>query len=80
MRPITKYTRQIVNANNIPSVVREAFRLCTEERPGAVHIELPEDVAAEEAESKVYTHSIIKRPTANDKSILKAAEIIEKAK
>ena len=41
MRPITKFTRQIVNGNNIPSVIREAFRIAMEERPGAVHIELP---------------------------------------
>ena len=48
MRPITKFTTQIVSGDRIPSVVREAFRLASEERPGAVHIELPEDIAAEE--------------------------------
>ena len=40
MRPITKYTRQIVSGDNIPSQVREAFRLAEEEKPGAVHLEL----------------------------------------
>ena len=45
MRPLTKFTKQIVNGNNIPSLVREAVRLAEEERPGAVHLELPEDVA-----------------------------------
>jgi acetolactate synthase-1/2/3 large subunit len=38
MRPLTKYTRQISNANTIPAKVREAFRLASEERPGAVHL------------------------------------------
>lgn len=47
MRPITKYTRQIVNVEMIPSMVRESFRQAREERPGAVHLELPEDVAEE---------------------------------
>ena len=47
MRPLTKYTRQISNANTIPAKVREAFRLASEERPGAVHLELPEDIADE---------------------------------
>ncbi|MCA8962879.1 MAG: hypothetical protein KDC38_20290, partial [Planctomycetes bacterium] len=47
MRPLTKYSRQIVDVNMIPSMVREAFRLAQEERPGAVHLELPEDVATE---------------------------------
>src|SRR5210317_682834 len=46
MKPLTKYTRQITSANNIPSRIREAFRLAEEERPGAVHLELPEDIAS----------------------------------
>jgi acetolactate synthase-1/2/3 large subunit len=48
MRPLTKSSRQIISAAGIPSIVREAFRLAQEERPGPVHLELPEDVAAEE--------------------------------
>src|SRR5260370_27524243 len=43
MRPITKLTRQIVSADSIPSAVRDAFRVATEERPGPVHLELPDD-------------------------------------
>ncbi|MCG8603407.1 acetolactate synthase large subunit, partial [bacterium] len=50
MKPLTKYTHQIVSGGNIPSRVREAFRVAEEERPGAVHLELPEDVAAEHVE------------------------------
>ena len=45
MRPITKYTHQIASADNLASRVREAFRLAEEEKPGAVHLELPEDIA-----------------------------------
>jgi acetolactate synthase-1/2/3 large subunit len=48
MRPLTKMTRQIVSAPSIPTIVREAFRVAQEERPGPVHLELPEDVASEE--------------------------------
>jgi acetolactate synthase I/II/III large subunit len=47
MRPLTKLTRQIVSTAMIPTVVRNAFRIAQEERPGAVHLELPEDVAGE---------------------------------
>lgn len=47
MRPLTKMTRQIVSAASIPATVRDAFRIASEERPGPVHLELPEDVAAE---------------------------------
>jgi acetolactate synthase-1/2/3 large subunit len=48
MRPLTKMTRQIVSAPSIPTLVREAFRVAVEERPGPVHLELPEDVAGEQ--------------------------------
>ena len=48
--PICKMTKQIVNANTIPSLVREAFRIAEEEKPGPVLLELPEDIAAEAAE------------------------------
>src|ERR1700727_3330321 len=49
MRPLTKQSQQIVSASSIPTLVRNAFRIATEERPGPVHLELPEDVAAEQA-------------------------------
>lgn len=38
MQPLTKYTHQLASADNIPSRVREAFRLAEEEKPGAVHL------------------------------------------
>src|SRR6201989_1132774 len=50
MEPLTKYTRQLVSVGNIPAAVREAFRRAEEERPGATHLELPEDVAHEEGD------------------------------
>lgn len=80
MRPITKYTTQVVSGDRIPSVVREAFRLASEERPGAVHIELPEDIAAEETTAQVLKPSIARRPIAEYKAISRAIEMIEKAK
>ena len=48
MRPLTKLARQVVGAEAVPTLVRDAFRVAQEERPGPVHLELPEDVAAEE--------------------------------
>src|SRR3989338_1957353 len=47
MRPLTKSSVQIPSAGQIPSLVRNAFRVAEEERPGATHLEFPEDVAAE---------------------------------
>ena len=80
MRPLTKYTHSIVSGNNIPSRIREAFRISQEERPGAAHLELPEDVAGEEAESKPLPRSRARRPVAEGKAIKQAVEMIEKAK
>ncbi|WP_328185169.1 acetolactate synthase large subunit [Marinobacter sp. OP 3.4] len=82
MRPLTKYTRQISNANTIPAKLREAFRLAAEERPGAVHLELPEDIAAELAtpDTHIFSPSDARRPTASEKSLQKAADMIRDAK
>ena len=79
MRPITKYTTQVVSGDRIPSVVREAFRLAHEERPGAVHIELPEDIAAEDTTAPLLEPSVARRPIAEYKAINRAVEMIEQA-
>lgn len=80
MRPITKYTTQVVSGDRIPSVVREAFRLASEERPGAVHIELPEDIADEQTSVPLIKPSVVRRPIAEYKSIKAAVDMIEAAK
>jgi len=80
MRPITKYARQIVDGSRIPSIVREAFRLAAEERPGAVHIELPEDIAAEEVSGCPFEIPKVKRPYPNPEAIATAAQMICAAK
>lgn len=80
MRPLTKYSRQIVDANNIPPAVREAFRLATEERPGAVHLELPEDIASEETAADVFNVPAVRRPYPDPHAIISAVRMIEAAK
>lgn len=80
MRPLTKYTHQLVSAANIPSRVREAFRLAQEEKPGAGHLELPEDIAAEDTDTPVIQESRVRRPLAEHKAIAQAAEMISAAK
>ena len=80
MEPITKLSRQIVHGNNIPATVREAFRLAEEERPGAVLIELPEDVADEETTAHVMERRGRNYATANDTSLDEAAALIKAAR
>lgn len=80
MRPLTKYTRQVVSGNNVPSIVREAFRLASEERPGAVHIELPEDVAAERSDEPVFPVANSRRPDPDSKAVQQAINMIQESK
>ena len=80
MRPITKYTHQLASSDNIPSRVREAFRLAEEEKPGATHIEFPEDIADEKTDSVPLKRSLVRRPTADPKSVRAAVARIEAAK
>ena len=80
MDPLTKYTRKLVSGSNIPTRVREAFRLAQEENPGAVHLELPEDIVSEETDESLISASLVRRPTAEEKSIRAAVERIQAAK
>jgi len=74
MKPLTKSSRQIISAASIPTVVRDAFRLASEERPGPVHLELPEDIAGEQLDREVplvRAHPIeipVAHPNALDRS------------
>ncbi|WP_449123879.1 acetolactate synthase large subunit [Pseudomonas viridiflava] len=80
MRPLTKYTHQLASADNIPSRIREAIRLAEEEKPGAVHLELPEDIAAEQTDSMPIPPSLSRRPLAECKSIAAAVSKLKAAK
>ncbi|WP_455220596.1 acetolactate synthase large subunit [Kaarinaea lacus] len=81
MQPITKFAKQIVNAGTVPGLVREAFRLAEEERPGAVHLELPEDIAAEYTENyQLFSVNHYRRPDANEEAVDQAVDMIRNAK
>ncbi len=80
MRPITKFTHQLVSGDNVPNKVREAFRLAEEERPGATHLEFPEDICEEDVDLQPFKASAVRRPIAEDKSIAAAIDMLSKAK
>ena len=81
MRPLTKSTRQIVSTATIPTFVRDAFRVAMEERPGPVHLELPEDIAGEEApDLPLVPPHPIELPVAPPAALDRAAEMILAAK
>ncbi|WP_171208013.1 MULTISPECIES: acetolactate synthase large subunit [unclassified Ruegeria] len=78
--PICKMSKQIVHGNTIPSLIREAFRIAEEERPGAVLLELPEDIAAEETDATVLQPHPRHYAVASDEVLNQAAEMIRAAK
>jgi len=80
MTPLTKMARQIVSTATIPTIVREAFRVAQQERPGPVHLELPEDIAGEEIEqvATVPPHPI-DLPVAHPAALDRAATMILEA-
>jgi acetolactate synthase-1/2/3 large subunit len=81
MKPLTKASRQIVSGASIPSVVRDAFRLAAEERPGPVHLELPEDVAGEELADDLPVVPVhpVEIPVAHAAAIERAATLLMQA-
>ena len=79
MQPLTKFTKQIESGDRIPSSVREAFRKAQEERPGAAHLELPEDIAREASTVPVIAPSYARRPVAEDKALARAVALIAEA-
>src|ERR1700752_2167416 len=80
MTPLTKMAHQIVSAGTIPSIVREAFRIAQQERPGPVHLELPEDIAGMPvSDVPLVPPHPIELPVAHPAALERAAELILKA-
>src|SRR5665213_3563906 len=81
MKPLTKLSRQIISPLMIPTLVREAFRVAQEERPGPIHLELPEDIAAAECErvALVPPHPV-ELPVASADSLDRAARMVMQAR
>ncbi|MEO7853422.1 MAG: acetolactate synthase large subunit [Rubrivivax sp.] len=77
MKPLTKLAHQIVGAATIPTLVREAFRVAQEERPGPVLLELPEDIAAEQCDAvRTVPPHPLELPVASPAMLDRAAAMI----
>ena len=79
-RPVTKWATSILNPQTIPEIVRKAVRIARTEKPGAVHLELPEDVAKAEASTQPLTPRRFRRSVADDKIVDRAFDMIAQAK
>ena len=78
--PITKWRWSMRNADSIPEIIRRAFKIALEEKGGAVHLELPQDVAKMESDIKPIGIKEILRPRPNKDLIKKAAKMISDSK
>jgi len=78
--PVTKWATTIYHPDTIPEIVRKAVRLARTEKPGAVHIELPEDVAKLDAETEPMTPRRFRRSVPDDKIVDQAFEMLAQAK
>lgn len=80
-RPVTKWNTRVAQPENVPEIVRKAFRLARLEKPGATHIELPEDIAADPAPADAAPMPVRRTtyPKADPRSIARATEILHAA-
>ncbi len=83
MQPVTKWAKSIVSGERIPYILENAFRITEEEKPWAVHLELPEDIAAQEVEPPYAIIDLktqkIRRPVVDYKGIPLLIQEMEKA-
>jgi acetolactate synthase-1/2/3 large subunit len=78
--PVVKWNSQIAEAETVPESVRKAFKLAQYEKPGATHLEFPEDVAAETVEgTPLSTRQRVRRPDPDQASVERAAELVTAA-
>ena len=81
MRPLTKLAKQVLDARNIPTLVRDAFRIALSERPGPVHLELPEDIAAQTTEDvHLVPVTPARRPVAPVEAVAAATALVSAAR
>jgi acetolactate synthase-1/2/3 large subunit len=79
LRPLTKWNTRVETAAVIPEVIRKAFKLAESEKPGACHIEVPEDVAGEAADGAPLSTERARRPSPDRPALQTAARLIEAA-
>src|SRR6476661_1238316 len=72
MRPITKWNARVTAPEIIPEVVRKAFKVAETEKPGATHLELPEDVMAMDLDAEPLPRRRLVKPEPAARELLKA--------
>jgi acetolactate synthase-1/2/3 large subunit len=81
MKPITKWCERVTEPERISWVMRRAFSLATNGKPGPVFLDIPRDVGAQKIKSGKYVPSEYPlRPSGDPQRIYEAAALLLKAK
>src|SRR3954452_19968050 len=78
-RPITKWNARVTSPDIVPEVVRKAFKVAESEKPGATHLELPEDVMAAPVDAEPLPRRRPVRPEPGARELFKASDLIRNA-
>ncbi len=78
-RPITKWNAAVSTPDSVPEIVRKAFKVAESEKPGATHIELPEDVAKMSSDRKPIRAIRVRRPDPDSTALHEAVGLIERS-
>jgi acetolactate synthase-1/2/3 large subunit len=79
LRPITKWNARVAAPEVIPEVVRKAFKVAEGDKPGATHLELPEDVMAQQLDATPLPRRRLAHPEPSARELMRAAEMICRA-
>jgi len=81
-KPITKWNTAISSPDAVTEIVRKAFKVAEYEKPGATHIELSEDIAKMQVESKLdpVPPKRVRRPSPDYKAINQTISLLEISK
>jgi len=79
-KPVTKWSTTVLHPSSVPEIVRKAVRLARSEKPGACHIELPEDIAKRETDALPMQPRRYRRPVAAPEQIDAAFGMLRSAK
>ncbi len=79
-RPVTKWTTSVIQPDSLPEIVRKALRIARSEKPGAVHLELPEDIAKKETEVEPIEPVRFRRPIPDPEQVNLAFDMLAQAR
>ena len=79
LKPVVKWNARVSSPEIVPEVVRKAFAVAESEKPGATHLELPEDVMARPLDASPLPRHAPVQPEPGGKELERAAELIDAA-